>query len=123
MGFLFRTQAVILAIQGFLGLWIWLAPPRKVADPSKKLTAGCCYHSRLAAASRENWDYAQKRYSLWCFRLLLPSMAASVTMTWFLSRFPNSDGLPALTAALLIPLLFLFLCRYMTERDLKRKYL
>ena len=122
MTLLFRIQLIIVAIQLLMGLWIWIAPMKKIADPSKKLVIGCCYHSRRAAAGQEAWDYAQKRFCRWCLLLALPSAAVSFLSSRLLSAAPSGDGTAALALAALVPLLFLFACRIMTERDLKRQY-
>lgn len=114
----FRIQLVIVAIQLLMGVWIALAPMKKIADPSKRLVVGCCYHSRRAAASQEAWDYAQKRFCRWCLLLALPSAAVSFLESSLLS----ADSTAALALAVLVPLLFLLACRLMTERDLKRQY-
>lgn len=118
MALSFRIQLVIVGIQLLMGVWIRIAPMKKIADPSKKLAAGCCYHSRRAAASQEAWDYAQGRFCRWCLLLALPSAAASFLESSLLS----ADSTAALALAVLVPLLFLLACRILTERDLKHQY-
>ena len=118
----FRVQLVIVAIQLLMGVWIRIAPMKTIADPSKKLVAGCCYHSRRAAASQEAWDYAQKRFCRWCLYLSLPSAAVSFLSSKLLTAALSADSTAALALAVLVPLLFLLTCRVMTERDLKRQY-
>lgn len=113
----FRIQLVIVAIQLLMGVWIRIAPMKTIADPSKKLVTGCCYHSRRAAASQEAWDYAQGRFSRWCLLLTLPSAAVS----FLESSLLPADSTAALASAVMVPLLFLLACRMLTERDLKRK--
>ena len=118
----FRIQLVIVAIQLLMGLWIWIAPMKKIADPSKKLVIGCCYHSRRAAASQEAWDYAQKRFCRWCLFFVIPSAAVSFLSANLLAAVLSEDGTMVLALAVLVPLLFLLSCRLMTERDLKRQH-
>lgn len=118
----FRIQLVIVAIQLLMGLWIWIAPMKKIADPSKKLVIGCCYHSRRAAASQEAWDYAQKRFYRWCLLLVFPSAAVSFLTTNLLASVLPEDSTLSLALAVLVPLLFLLSCRMMTERNLKRQH-
>ena len=118
---LFRIQLVLVAIQLFLGTWIWLLPSKRIVDPSKKLMAGCCYHSNRAAASQEAWDFAQKRYSRWCLLLVLPSAGLSFLAARLLEAALPAGGIAAAALALVIPLAFLLACRLLTERDLKRR--
>lgn len=118
----FCIQLIIVAIQLLMGVWIWIAPMKKIADPSKKLVAGCCYHSRRAAASQKAWDYAQKRFCRWCLLLVAPSAAVSFLTANLLAIVLSEDSTMALALAVLVPLLFLLFCRMMTERDLKRQH-
>lgn len=117
----FRIQLVIVAIQLLMGVWIWIAPMKKIADPSKRLVIGCCYHSRRAASSQEAWDYAQKRFCRWCLLLTLPSAVVSFLASRLLTVSLPEDSTTALALAVLIPLLFLLSCRMMTEQDLKQQ--
>lgn len=117
----FRIQLVIVAIQLLMGVWIWIAPMKKIADPSKKLVIGCCYHSRRAASSQEAWDYAQKRFCRWCLLLAIPSAAVSFLTASLLGLALPENSTMALALAVLVPLLFLLCCRVMTERDLKQR--
>lgn len=117
----FRIQLVIVGVQLLMGVWIRIAPMKKIADPSKKLVVGCCYHSRRAADSQEAWDYAQKRFCRWCLLLALPSAAASFLTAGLLTAGPSEDSMAVLAPAVMVPLLFLLACRMLTERDLKRK--
>lgn len=118
---LFRIQLVLVAIQLFLGTWIWFFPSRRIVDPSKKLTASCCYHSRRAAASQEAWDFAQKRYSRWCLLLVLPSAGLSFLAAQLLEAALPGGDIAAAALALAVPLAFLLACRILTEQDLKRR--
>lgn len=118
----FRIQLIIVAIQLLMGLWIWIAPMKKIADPSKRLVIGCCYHSRRAAASQDAWDYAQKRFCRWCLLLVIPSAAVSFLTANLLAFVLPKDSTKALALAVLVPLLFLLFCRMMTERNLKRQH-
>lgn len=117
---LFRIQLVLVAVQLFLGAWIRLLPQKTIADPSKKLMVGCCYHSKRAAASQEAWDFAQKRFSRWCLLLVLPSAGLSFLTARLLTSLEPSGGLLPALLALAVPLLFLLACRVLTERELKR---
>lgn len=117
---LFRIQLVLVAVQLFLGAWIRLLPQKTIADPSKKLMVGCCYHSKRAAASQEAWDFAQKRFSRWCLLLVLPSAGLSFLTARLLTALEPSGGLLPALLALAVPLLFLLACRVLTERELKR---
>ena len=93
---LFRIQLVLVAVQLFLGVWVWLFPSRRITDPSKKLAAGCCYHSKRSAASQEAWDFAQKRYSRWCLLLVLPSAGLSFLTAQLLEAlFPTESAAAA----------------------------
>lgn len=122
---LFRLQLIFVLIQLVIGVWLRIAPPKKISNPSRKVFVGCCYYSKRAAKSRELWDYAQKRYSYWSLFLILPSGIASyVTAKIFVFAIPyifhgGAPGIIYLMLPLLIPIGFLAECRILTERDLK----
>ena len=121
------VEAILPAVQLFVGLWAKYLTPTKMKDPSRNLTAQCCYYSELAASSPEHWQEAQRLYAKWNLHFFPFSLVTGmVAMGAFLLIVKPTQmtelSVPVvalLCCCVLVPAAFLYRARRLTERDLQ----